>query len=43
MELHDIMEKSVDQLRVINAEGSLAEYFELVSILIEKLHVDYQE
>ena len=43
IELFVQVEKCVDQLRVMNAEVSLADDFELMSVLFGKLHVDYQE
>ena len=42
-DLPEQIEKAVMQLRVLNAEASLAEDFELVSALVSKLAVDYQE
>ena len=43
MELHDEVEKAVDQLLVINASSELKGDYDLVSVLINKLHISYQE
>ena len=43
MEIHEQVEKATDQLRVINAEASVHENFELVSKLVGKLQHDHQQ
>ena len=43
LELYDEVEKAMDQLQVINAVDELKGDQDLVSLLINKLHVSYQE
>ena len=43
LQLHDEVEKAVDQLKVINAEDEIQKDYDLVSYLVNKLHVTYQE
>ena len=43
LELYDEVEKAMDQLQVINAVNELKGDQDLVSLLINKLHVSYQE
>ena len=42
LDLHDEVEKSMDQLQVIGAEKEIKTDFDLVSTLVNKLHVSYQ-
>ena len=43
IQLHEEVEKGLDQLCVINTAHTIAEDFQLVALLINKLPQDYQE